>query len=32
VIPLISWIFILVFIPAAISISRRVLRRSDNVS
>jgi hypothetical protein len=32
VIPLISWIFILVFIPAAISISRRILRRSDNVS
>jgi hypothetical protein len=32
VIPLISWIFILVFIPAGISITRRVLHRSDNVS
>jgi hypothetical protein len=32
VIPLISWIFILVFILAGISISRRVSRRSDNVN
>jgi|ERR1035437_1371656 len=29
--PLISWIFILVFIPAGISISGRVSRRSDIV-